>query len=139
MSSWKWYFFLVFLSLSAFLLYVYSVAGALENPNDPSDTVGVPAAYMFSAFIMGLGVLSWCLSFVGLLVCKFVSGEHVRTKLFISSVADFPLLLTCVLGVFSVAAFSYDSIIGILSGLLFFSVVVCLCLRLVRVVKPKRS
>ena len=68
----------------------------LENPNDPSDTVGVPAAYMFSAFIMGLGVLSWCLSFVGLLVCKFVSGEHVRTKLFISSVADFPLRLTCI-------------------------------------------
>lgn len=139
MSSLKWYFFLVFLSLSAFLLYVYSVAGALENPDDPSDTVGVPAAYIFSSFIMGLGASSWCLSLIGLLACKFVSDEHVRVKFFISCLANFPLLLTCVLGVFSVAAFSYDSIIGILSGVLFFSVVILLCMGLVRVVKPSRS
>lgn len=139
MSSWKWYFFLVFLSLSAFLLYVCSVAGALENPNDLSDTMGVPAAYVFSAFIMGFGTISWCLSFVGLLVCKYVSDEHVKTKFFISGIANLPWLLTCALGVFSVAAFSYDSIIGILSGLLFFLVVILLCLRLIRAVKASRT
>ncbi|MCK3839934.1 MULTISPECIES: hypothetical protein [Pseudomonas] len=139
MSSLKWYFFLVFLSLLAFLLYVYSVAGALENPNDPSDTVGVPAAYIFSSFIMGLGAISWGLSLIGLLACKVVSIEHSRTKLFISSLANFPLLLTCVLGVFSVAAFSYDSIVGVLSGVLFFLVVILLCVGLIRVVKPSRS
>lgn len=138
MSSWKWYFFLCFLSLSAFLLYVYSVAGAFENPNDPSDTAGVPAAYIFSAFIMGLGMLSWCLSFIGLLVCKFVSGERFKTRLFIYTVADFPLLLTCALGVFSVAAFSYDSIVGIFSGLLFFSVAILLCMRLIQAVRSIR-
>lgn len=139
MSSWKWYFFLVFLSLLAFILYVCSVAGSLENQNDPSDTVGVPAAYIFSAFIMGSGALSWCLSLAGLLACKSLSDEHVKAKIFISSAANVPLLLTCALGFFSVAAFSYDSIVGILSGLLFLSVVTCLCLNLIRGMKLNRN
>lgn len=88
---------------------------------------------------MGLGTLSWCLSFIGLLACKFVSGEHVKTKLFISGIANLPLLLTCALGVFSVAAFSYDSITGILSGLLFFLVAIFLCLGLIRSLKSSQS
>lgn len=139
MRSLKWYFFLVFLSCSAFVLYVYSVAGTLENPNNPNDTSGVPAAYVFLAIIMGLGSLSLVLSLIGFLVCNLWKVEHFKIKFFISSIANFPLLVTCAIGIFSVAAFSYDSIIGILSGMLFFMVAIFLCLGFIRAAKSSRS
>lgn len=139
MHSWKRFIILFGVFLSAFLLFAYSIAGMPENPNDLSDTSGVPAAYMFAIFIMAFGVFSWGVSLVGLLVRGFVSDERAKFQTFIFCITNLPLFLTSAFGVFSVAAFSYDSIIGILGGILFLSIMVCLCLMLLPVSKVKRN
>jgi len=139
MQSWKQFFILFGISLSAFLLFGYSIAGMPENSNDLTDTSGVPAAYMFAIFIAAFGVFSWGVSLVGLFVRGFVSDARAKLKTFIFCITNLPLFLTSAFGVFSVAAFSYDSIVGILGGVLFFSIMAYLCLMLLPVSKVKRN
>ncbi|WP_338801722.1 hypothetical protein V9L13_05145 [Pseudomonas sp. RSB 5.4] len=125
--------------MSAFLLFAYSIAGMPENPNDLTDTVGVPAAYMFAIFLMVFGVFSWGVSLIGLLIHGIVNDERAMFRIFIFCIMNFPLFLTSAFGVFSVAVFSYDSIIGILAGILFFSIMVCLFLMVLPASKDKRK
>ncbi|MDI2595391.1 hypothetical protein POF45_28795 [Pseudomonas sp. 681] len=139
MHTWKRFLILFVVSLLALVLFVCSIAGTPENPNDLSDTSGVPAAYMFATFIMAFGVFSWGVSLVGLLVRRLVSDERANFKKFIIFISSLPLFLTSAFGAFSVAVFSYDSIIGLLGGILFFSVMACLCLTSLPVSKIKRA
>lgn len=136
-NSWKWFSLLVAFSLLALILFVWSVACTPENPNDLSDTSGIPTAYMFATILMICGFFSWGVSLAGLLACIFVSSDRAKLRFFISCIANVPWVLTAGLGVFSVAAFSYDSIVGVLSGTLFSSVAICLCMGLFRMAKPK--
>ncbi|WP_145251739.1 hypothetical protein [Pseudomonas sp. SJZ131] len=139
MYSWKRFIIALGISLSAFLLFAYSIAGMPENPNDLTDTSGVPAAYMFAIFTMVFGICSWGVSLIGLLVGKVVSDDRTKLQTFIFCIGNLPLFLTSAFGVFSVAAFSYDSIIGILGGILFFSIMVFFSLLLLPASRVKRK
>ncbi|WP_147475123.1 hypothetical protein [Pseudomonas syringae] len=133
------FFIIVFFFASAFLLFAYSVAGMPENPNDLSDTSGIPAAYMFATLLGCAGTFSLIASFVSLATCRVIGDSHIRTRFTISFIANIPLLLSSVFGAFSVAAFSSDSLIGILSGLLFVSIFCIVCVRLFQVISQGRE
>ncbi|UVH51593.1 hypothetical protein NVB75_01560 [Pseudomonas sp. CBS] len=135
MISWKQFFLVLSLSVLAFVLFVCSIAGAVENPNDLSDTLGIPAAFMFAVMLMCVGLFSLVVSLVSLIVCRVIGEFRLRTRFFVSFIANVPLLLTYAFGFFSVAVFSYDSLVGVLSGLLFASVFCCVCVGLFQVAK----
>ncbi|MEE1865125.1 MULTISPECIES: hypothetical protein [Pseudomonas] len=126
MQPWKKCALSIIISLSAILLFTYAISGTPDNPDDPSDTRGIPVAAMYTTIIIVLGLFSWGALLIGLLVNWLINPEWRKSSLFISLITSLPLFLTSALGVFCVAAFASDSVRGISSGALFFLVMVCL-------------
>lgn len=139
MRSWTRFFVIVCLSIVAFLLFLHSVIGMPENPNDLNDTSGVPVAYIFATLLMCASAFSLLVSMVSLVICRMIGWWRIKTRFVVAFIANIPLLLTSAFGVFSVIAFSYDSLSGALSGVLFVSVFFCTSTGLLQALKCQRN
>ena len=101
------------------LLFFFALEGATENPTDLSDTRGIPAVTMYTVMLIILTAASVALTGLGCLFQTLLRRRAFKWRLGGYVLANVLLFLTSLLGALVAAIYTYDTIPGVLGGLLF--------------------
>lgn len=109
------------------LLFFFALEGVSENPNDLSDTRGIPAVAMYTVMLIILTAASVALTGLGYLFQRLLRRRAFKWRIGVYALTNVLLFLTSLMGTFVAAIYTYDTIAGVLGGVLFvFSLVLVL-------------
>lgn len=91
---------------------------ALENPNDPYDTSGIPALSMYVVLLIVLTALSALLTLAGTIATKLLHGKPPMTLILLLEFT--PTFATAALGVFVSSAYTDNTISMNMTILIYF-------------------
>jgi len=109
------------------LLFFFALEGVTENPNDLNETGGIPAVTMYTVMLIVLTAASVAMTGLGCLLQNLLKRRAFKLRIGVYALTNILLFLTSLLGALVAAVYTYDTIAGILGGLLFaFSLVLVL-------------
>lgn len=108
---------------ACFFLFAAGIA-VPENPQDLSDTSGLPAVKIYTVALLIIGFFAVVMSCLGALITTLIKVGSFSIKLAIFTLSNALLLLSCFLGVFVICSYVLDTKLGVAGIILYLAVIV---------------
>lgn len=123
---------IVFFILGCFSLHLAS-SDISENPSNLLETTGVPAAVIYVAIMLGVGLVAVFMAGVGVLISTQLSTSSYRLKIAVFIMFNSWLVLASLLGILIIAGYVLDTFFSVVGVVLY-----ALVIGLVWVSVPRR-
>lgn len=105
--------FAILLFVGAWFCLLSAGVGSPENPDDPSDTKGLPAVIIYTVALQVIGLLAILFTGLGILVTAKLKPTSFGIKLAIFLASNLLLLLASFMGIFVIGSYVAGTISGI--------------------------
>lgn len=109
---------IVFFILGCFSLHLAS-SDIFENPSNLLETTGVPAAVIYVAIMLGVGLVAVFMAGVGVLISTQLSTSSYRLKIAVFIMFNSWLVLASLLGILIIAGYVLDTFFSVVGVVLY--------------------
>lgn len=94
-----------------------------ENPDDLSDTRGLPAVMIYTVALQVIGLLAIISTGLGMLVAAKLKSKSFGVRVFVFCSSNLLLLLAALMGIFVISSYVLETLSGIAGISLYLAVI----------------
>lgn len=100
-----------------------AIRGLPDNPYNLADTQGAPAAVIYVAILLGIGVVAALLTGIGILTLRGLSASSFTLRMTVFVLSNTLLVLTSLLGIAIIAGYVLNTLFSAMGAVLFMLVI----------------